>query len=145
MDTNEKLNLPNSHLDHIGVAVRDVQNTVKLYRILGIEPRGSELVEDQGIEVTMIQVSDSTRIELLKPVRDDSPVAKFIEKRGEGLHHIAMAVKDIYSALESCRRNGFQLIDEKPRIGAGGCLIAFLHPKSTGGILMELTQHKSEE
>lgn len=127
-------------LDHVGIAVRQIAETLKAYRLLGIEPGQREVVADQGVELQMLPVG-ITRLELLQPMNDDSPLSKFIQKRGEGLHHIALKVQNIEAVLESCKNNGIRLIDEKPRIGAGGSLIAFIHPASTGGVLIELVEN----
>lgn len=124
-------------LDHIGVAVKQIEDTLKTYKLLGIEPGHREVVADQGVELQMLPVGDA-RLELLQPMNEDSPVSKFIQKKGEGLHHIALKVQNLETVLEDCRNKGIRLIDEKPRLGAGGCMIAFIHPASTGGVLVEL-------
>ena len=125
---------------HVGVAVKDLDATVKIYRdTLGFPFAGFDEVADQGVKVAMFPVGES-RVEFLAPTRPDSPIAKFIEKKGEGVQHIAFAVDDLEAALATLKAKGVALIDEKPRIGAGGHKIAFLHPKSTGGLLVELTE-----
>jgi methylmalonyl-CoA epimerase len=98
-----------------------------------------ETVEDQKVRVAMLPLGES-RIELLEPTSDDSPISKFLEKRGGGIHHIAVEVDDIETALTQLREKGCRLIDEQPRIGAEGCLVAFVHPAATGGVLLELVQ-----
>jgi len=129
-----------SKIDHIGIAVKDLEEALKLYRdILQLEVKGVEEVPDQKVKVAFIPVGES-KVELLEPTSGDSPVAKFIEKRGEGIHHLTLRVDNLEKALEEAREAGIRLIDEKPRLGAGGAKIAFLHPKSTGGVLLELCE-----
>ena len=130
---------PNPKLSHIGIAVSDLDAAAGLYRLLGIEALHREIIPDQGVELMVLPVG-GTRIELLRPLSSDTPVARFIAKRGEGLHHIALEVDDIRAALDQCREAGMELLDAEPRIGAEGALIAFLNPKSTNGVLMELVQ-----
>jgi len=130
-------------VDHIGIAVRDLVGMTALYEQLGLIKTEQETVEEQGVQVGIIPAGE-TRIELLCPFTEESPVAKFIEKKGEGLHHVALAVTDIRETIQRCLDNGVKMIDVEPRLGAGGCLIAFLHPKSTGGTLIELTQRPTE-
>ncbi len=125
---------------HIGIAVKDAEAALKLYReVFGLEPSSIETVESQKVKTVHLPIGDSS-IELLESTSPDGVVAKFIEKRGEGIHHIAIEVDDIEAALIQMKAAGFQLIDEKPRMGAGNMLIAFVHPRSTNGVLMELCQ-----
>jgi len=127
-------------ISHIGVAVENLNEAMKLYREnLGLEIEGTEEVKEQRVKVAFIPVGES-RIELLGSTDPDSPIAKFIEKRGEGIHHIALEVDHIEDALKKLKERGVQLIDEKPRIGAHKMKIAFLHPKSTKGVLLELCE-----
>lgn len=127
-------------LDHIGVAVKDTEAALALYRdVLGLPVEHTELVADQGVKATMLALG-ATHIELLEPTGPETPVGKFIESRGEGIHHISIAVPDVAAALEAAKAAGLRLIDQTPRKGAGGKLIAFLHPKSCGGVLIELSQ-----
>jgi methylmalonyl-CoA/ethylmalonyl-CoA epimerase len=129
-------------VDHIGIAVSNLEETLKLYtEILGLELSGVEVVEDQKVKVAFLPIGD-TEIELLESTQPDGPIAKFIEKKGEGIQHIAFRVEDIHAALEDMRQKGVRLIDEQPRYGAGGAQIAFLHPKSTHGVLVELCERK---
>jgi methylmalonyl-CoA/ethylmalonyl-CoA epimerase len=107
--------------------------------MLGIQSTGSEVVAEQKVKVSFFPVGDS-EIELLESTSPDGPIARYIEKNGEGIQHLALRVDDIEAALEELKANGIRLIDEKPRYGAGGAKIAFVHPKSTGGILLELSQ-----
>ena len=124
-------------LDHIGIAVSSLEEASKTYRdVLGLKDHGVEVVEEQKVKVAFFPVGD-TEIELLESTDPEGPIAKFIEKRGEGVQHLAFRVDNIEAALDEMRTKGIRLIDEKPRYGAGGARIAFLHPKSTGGVLIE--------
>ncbi len=131
--------IPGAGLDHIGIAVRDLEASIELFKQLGLTPSNREVITEQGVELVILPVGE-THLELLCPMGEDTPVGKFISHRGEGLHHIALKVKDIQSTLERYIQKGYRAIDEVPRIGAGGSLIAFLDPRSTGGVLIELTQ-----
>lgn len=127
-------------IHHIGIAVKDLKAAAEKYvAITGEKDYETEYVPEQDVEVAMFHVGES-RIELLQGRSENSPISKFLEKNREGLHHIAYEVEDIESALEELKSQGFMLIDEKPRIGAGGMKIAFVHPKSTNGVLTELSQ-----
>ena len=127
-------------VDHIGIAVKNMEESLKLYQdILGLKLTETEVVEQQKVKVGFIPVGDS-EIELLESTSPDGPVAKFIESRGEGIKHIALRVENIDQALEELKAKGFRLIDETPRYGAGKARIAFLHPKGTGGILLEISE-----
>ncbi len=132
-------------LNHLGIAVEDIEKALGLWREgLGLENVHTEVVEEQMVRVAMLPVGE-TRIELLEPTAVESPVAKFIDKRGPGIHHIALEVTDIEASLAKLKENGAKLIDETPRIGAEECLIAFVHPKSTGGVLIELVQKAARD
>ena len=127
-------------INHIGVAVHSIEESVPFYRdVLGMEFEGTEVVEEQKVKVAFLAVGES-RIELLEPTSPDSPVAKFLEKKGEGTHHLAYEVADIEAVLAELKAKGVRLIDETPRSGAHGTRIAFLHPKATGGVLTEICQ-----
>ena len=129
-------------VDHIGIAVKELAVAKKFYTdILGIPAVGEEVVEDQKVRVCFIPCGDS-EIELLESTSPDGPVAKHIERSGEGIQHIALKVDNIQNALADLKAKGVRLIDESPRYGAGGASIAFVHPKVTGGILLELTERK---
>ncbi|HNR04648.1 MAG TPA: methylmalonyl-CoA epimerase [Bacillota bacterium] len=131
-----------SKIDHIGIAVSNLDEAVKLYRdVLGLELHGTEVVPEQKVKVAFLPVGD-TEVELLESTSAEGPIAKFIEAKGQGIQHIAFRVDDIEAALEEMKAKGMRLIDEKPRYGAGGAKIAFLHPKSTGGVLIELCERK---
>ena len=128
-------------IEHIGIATRRLDEALTFWRdALGLEVTATEEVAEQKVRVAMLPVGEP-RIELLEPTAADSPVAKFIEKRGTGIHHIAVRVGDIRAALERLRASGARLIDETPRVGAGGCLVAFVHPSSANGVLLELVEH----
>lgn len=127
-------------IDHLGIAVNDLQEAIKFYHdVMGMELIGTETVEEQKVNVAMLKIGES-RIELLQPTSPESPIAKTIEKRGEGIAHVAYAVDDIEAALAQLKAGGARLIDETPRIGAGGSRVAFVHPKSTYGVLVELCE-----
>lgn len=129
-------------VDHIGIAVKDMAEAKKFYtEVLGIAAQGEETVAEQKVKVCFIPCGDS-EIELLESTAPDGPVAKFIEKNGEGIQHIALKVDNIENALADLKAKGVRLIDEKPRYGAGGANIAFIHPKATGGVLLELSERK---
>jgi methylmalonyl-CoA/ethylmalonyl-CoA epimerase len=127
-------------IDHIGIAVKSIEQVKTLYNdIFDIKPHFEEVVEDQKVKVIGIRVGESN-LEFLEPTSTDSPIAKFLQKRGEGLHHVSIKVTNINEILLKMKSKGVKLIDEKPRIGAEGKLIAFIHPKSMNGILVELSQ-----
>ncbi|BAF59544.1 MAG: methylmalonyl-CoA epimerase [Pelotomaculum sp.] len=127
-------------IDHIGIAVRDLAEALKLYEgLLGLKSIGTEVVEEQKVKVAFLPTGDS-EVELLESTTPDGPIAKFIEKNGEGIQHIAFRVDNIEQRLAELKEKGVRLIDEKPRRGAGGAKIAFLHPKSTFGVLIELSE-----
>jgi methylmalonyl-CoA epimerase len=134
------MNLKN--IDHIGIAVSNLQESLTFWEAsLGIELHGIEDVAEQKVRTAFLPIGEA-EIELLEPTSPDSSVAKFIEKRGEGLHHIAIRVDDIEAALAELKAKGVQLIDEMPRNGAGGARIAFVHPKATHGVLLELCERR---
>lgn len=127
-------------IDHTGVAVDDLDAAIKLYRdVLGMPLVHREVVEEQGVEAVLLDVGDG-HVELLSPLGDDTPVGKFLAKKGPGLHHVAYAVSDIEATLAELARNGVQLIDETPRIGIRQSRVAFVHPRSTGAVLTEIVQ-----
>jgi len=127
-------------IEHIGIAVKNIQEANKVYEaLLGTAPYKSEKVESEGVETSFFRIGES-KIELLEATKPDSPIAKFIEKRGEGVHHIAFSVQNILSEMERLKKEGFILLNDTPKIGADNKLVAFLHPKSAGGVLVELCQ-----
>ncbi|MCC6396133.1 MAG: methylmalonyl-CoA epimerase [Bacteroidetes bacterium] len=130
-----------THIEHIGIAVKDLKAAIALYeRLLGTPCYAVEEVVDQKVRTAFFKVGE-TKIELLESTAPDGPIGKFIEKKGEGIHHLAFAVDDLPGALRHMQEGGMQLIDAQPRKGAEGLQIAFLHPKSTGGVLTELCSH----
>lgn len=132
-------------IDHIGVATNSIDESATFYLdALGLEVAETETVLDQKVRVAMLPVGES-RIELLEGTSADSPISKFLEKRGPGMHHIALRVDDINLALIQMKQRGARLIDEVPRSGAGGCLVAFVHPSSTGGVLIELVERPTSK
>lgn len=134
-----------THIEHIGIAVKDLEASVKYYEeVLGLECYAVEEVKDQRVKTAFFMVGQ-TKIELLESTDPEGPVGKFIEKKGEGVHHVAFAVNGLENWLETAADKGVRLIDEKPRKGAEGLDIAFLHPKSTGGVLTELCEDKNKQ
>lgn len=131
------------NLSHVGIAVKNISESLNIFtKIFGATDVHKETVIDQKVNVAMLEVGGA-HIELLEGTSADSPISKFIEKKGEGIHHLSFEVEDIERELARLKESGVQLIDEKPRLGAGGHLIAFVHPKSTNGVLIELSQkHK---
>ncbi len=129
-----------SKIDHIGIAVANLDEALKLYtEVLGLTVHGTETVEEQKVKVAFLPIGD-TEVELLESTDPEGPIAKFIEAKGQGIQHIAFRVSNIEEALAAMKAKGMRLIDEKPRYGAGGAKIAFLHPKSTNGVLIELCE-----
>lgn len=127
-------------IHHIGIAVRNLDDALGRYKDqLGFEFEGRETVESENVEVAIFRIGES-RVELLQPTKSDSVISKFLEKRGEGFHHIAMEVDDIGQALKELEEAGAPVIDEEPKIGAGGHKVAFIHPKGAAGVLVELIQ-----
>lgn len=134
-------------IDHIGIAVKSLEASLPLYtEHLKLKLLGIEEVESEGVKVAFLKVGES-KIELLEPLNNESPIAKFIEKKGEGIHHIALGVDDIKNRVKEIKEKGLRMINDEPKTGAGGAQIAFMHPKSTGGVLYELCEkhHKEEQ
>lgn len=127
-------------INHLGIATNGIDEALTFWSdALGLENIHTEIVDDQKVRVAMLPIGES-RIELLEPTSEDSPISNFLKKRGPGIHHIAVEVDDIVNALTRLKTQGMRLIDEVPRIGAEGCLVAFVHPSATGGVLLELVQ-----
>ena len=126
-------------VDHVGIAVKNLDESVKFYESLGFKATGYEVVAEQKVKVAFLPCGDS-ELELLESTEPDGPIARFIEKNGPGIQHIAIRVDDIDKALEELKAKEVRLIDQVPRYGAGNARIAFVHPKATGGVLLELTQ-----
>jgi methylmalonyl-CoA epimerase len=126
-------------VDHLGIAVKSIAEARKFYEQLGMKVISEEVVEDERVRAAMVPVGD-TRFELLEGTAEDSPITRFITKRGEGLHHVAVHVNDISATFEELKRRGVRLISDEIKIGAGGHLYIFVHPSATGGVLLELCQ-----
>lgn len=128
-------------LDHVGVAVKDLDSAISLYRdVFGMKLEGTHILRERGVKVAFFSICGGTRVELLQPIDSESTIAKFLASHGEGIHHMALKVKDIEAMLSTFKQNGLTLIDEKPKAGAEGKKIAFIHPKSTKGVLLELCE-----
>jgi methylmalonyl-CoA/ethylmalonyl-CoA epimerase len=128
-------------MDHVGVAVKDLDEALKVYcNVLGFKLEGIHVMSERKVKVAFLSSGGQTNIELLEPLDSESPIAKFLSNHGEGVHHVAMKVSNIDAALEGFKQEGIILIDEKPKLGAEGRKIAFVHPKSTKGVLLELCQ-----
>lgn len=131
-----------SHIEHLGIAVKSIDEALPFFEgVLGLKCYNIEEVADQRVKTAFLKIGE-VKIELLEPTGDDSPIAKFIEKRGEGIHHMAFSTADAGEAIDELRDKGIKLIDEKPRKGAEGLNIAFVHPKSAHGILLEMCDCK---
>jgi methylmalonyl-CoA/ethylmalonyl-CoA epimerase len=129
-------------IDHIGIAVRDLEKSLKFYsRVLGLDVEKREIVQGQLVHAACLGIGES-EIELLQAIDEDSPIAKFIEKRGEGIHHIAFRVNNLDEAIEQVKKSEYKLVDDKPRPGVGGARMVFIHPKSSNGVLIELYERK---
>lgn len=129
-------------IEHLGIAIKNLENSDHLFaKLIGTEPYKQESVEREGVKTSFFMVGDS-KIELLEATDEESPIAKFIEKKGEGIHHIAFAVDDIFAEITRLKSEGFVFISEVPKDGADNKLVVFLHPKSTNGVLVELCQEK---
>ena len=126
-------------IDHIGIAVNSLAEGTKFYEALGIDVEGEEEVKSQGVRVAFLPVGE-TKLELLEPTGPDSPIARHIEKRGPGMHHLCIQVSDISAKMAELKGQGFRLLSDETQAGAHNCLVCFVHPKSTGGVLLELSQ-----
>ena len=132
-------------IDHIGIATNGIEDAASIYRdAFGVYVTETEEVPGQKVRVAMLPIGES-RLELLEATSADSPISKFLAKRGPGIHHLALRVDDIRAALADLKSKGARLIDEEPRAGAGGCLVAFVHPSSTGGVLIELVENAGDQ
>jgi methylmalonyl-CoA/ethylmalonyl-CoA epimerase len=130
---------PPQWLDHVGIAVESIRDAREVYEAMGLELEGIEEVIEQGVKVGFLPVGD-TRLELLEPTAPESPVARHLERRGPGLHHLCIGVTDIRTAMADLAARGFRLLSDEPQRGAHGCLVCFVHPKTAGGVLIELSQ-----
>jgi len=127
-------------LDHIGVAVRSLEEGQAFYQALGFEQMTTEVVASEKVKVGFFTLKNGSRIELLEPTSGDSPVAKFLDKRGSGIHHICLRVTDIRAVMKDLKAKGIRVLSDEPKKGAHNCLVAFVHPSSAGGVLVELSQ-----
>ena len=132
-----------SEIDHLGIAVKSLAEAKKFYELLGLKPMPEETVEAEKVKLSMVPVGES-RIELLEPTSADSPIGKFLAKRGEGLHHVALHVDDLSGTVERLKASGTRLISDEIKVGAGGHLYVFVHPSSAGGVLLELLEDPPE-
>jgi methylmalonyl-CoA/ethylmalonyl-CoA epimerase len=130
-----------TRVDHIGIAVKSIAESLKVYEAMGLKSVGVEEVAEQKVRVAFLPIGEA-EIELLESTSPDGPVAKYIDKNGEGIQHVALRVDNLEAALAEMKAKGVRLIDEKPRYGAGGARIAFVHPRSTGGVLLELSERE---
>ena len=131
----------NSYLDHIAVAVKDLDKGIKVYEDLGFQfSTQREVVESQKVMTAFAHVDKKAHLELLMPINEDGPIQKFIEKNGEGIHHLCFSVEDVARKAEELSSKGYKLIYDSPQPGANNCLVNFIHPKSTGGVLIEISQ-----
>jgi len=130
-----------TRVDHIGIAVKSIAESLKVYEAMGLKSVGVVEVAEQKVRVAFLPIGEA-EIELLESTAPDGPVAKYIDKNGEGIQHVALRVDNLEAALAELKALGVRLIDEKPRYGAGGAKIAFVHPRSTGGVLLELSERK---
>jgi methylmalonyl-CoA epimerase len=132
-----------SEIDHLGIAVKSLAQAKKFYEQLGLKPMPDETVEAEQVRLSMVPVGES-RIELLEPLSADSPIGKFLAKRGEGLHHVALHVDDLSGTVERLKASGTRLVSDEIKVGAGGHLYVFVHPSSSGGVLLELVEDPPE-
>ncbi len=137
---NIKEALKDCFLDHVAIAVNDLDEGEKIYQDLGLVFNKREVVEDQQVETSFAHIDENAHIELLKPIGNDGPISKYIEKKGPGIHHMCFRVKDVTVKSQELRDLGYKLLYEEPRTGANNCLVNFLHPKSTGGVLIEISE-----
>ena len=132
------------YLDHIAIATKDLERSVSVFTKLGLNFSSErEIVEEQKVKTAFAKIDGRANIELLEPLNGDGPIQKYIEKKGEGIHHLCFSVKDVKASTEKLRADGFVFIYDEPQIGAHQCLVNFIHPKSTGGILIEVSQKQS--
>ncbi len=127
-------------IDHIGIAVADLKESVRLYQALGLQVAGTQEVPEEGVRVAFLPAGES-RIELLEPLGEESPVARFLKRRGPGIHHLCIRVADIDAAMDRLQKAGFELLSDQPRAGAEGARVCFVHPRSAGGVLLELAEY----
>ncbi len=144
MNAEVKKYLEDCHLDHIAIAVENLEASVKVYEALGLKFSAErEVVKDQAVTTAFASVDDKAHIELLEPYGEDGPIHQSLKKRGPGLHHLCFRVKDVEHKAAELRKAGFKLLYDKSKMGAGECLVNFIHPKSTGGVLIEISEKVS--
>jgi methylmalonyl-CoA/ethylmalonyl-CoA epimerase len=129
-------------LDHVGIAVTSIEEAARMYETLGLVVEGTEIIPEQGVRVAFLPAGD-TRLELLEPTGPESPIARFLDRKGPGIHHVSVQVRNIESAMARLVERGYTLLSDTPQPGAHGSLVCFLHPRSAGGVLLELTQPAS--
>jgi methylmalonyl-CoA/ethylmalonyl-CoA epimerase len=132
--------LSNMNFDHVGIATESIEKGLKVYQAMGFEHVHIEVVNSEGVKVAMIQLLNGSKVELLEPLSEESPIAKFIAKKGEGIHHFCLETDNLQNVIENLKKEGLQLINEVPRSGAHGMQVVFIHPKSAGGVLLEIAQ-----
>lgn len=138
------MDLSNFHLDHVAIAVENLNESIRVYEDLGLEFSAKrEVVSEQKVTTAFAQIDQLSHIELLEPLNNEGPIAKFIEKKGPGIHHLCFRVKDISQKQDELTSKGYKFIYPTPQKGAGGCLVNFIHPKSSGGVLIEISQKVS--
>ncbi len=128
------------NFDHVGIAVKSIEESIGFYQAMGIEDIVYETVESEGVRVAMLNLQNSSKLELLEPTNEASPIQKFLDKRGPGIHHICLRVDDIVQVMDNLKRANVRLINDEPKKGAHNMMVAFVHPKSTGGVLLEVSQ-----
>lgn len=138
------VDLNHLEIDHIGIAVESLSMSSVFYKTLGFAEMSVEEVESEKVRVGIFKLDNQAKIELLEAMTEESPIAKFLQKKGPGIHHICLRVEDIRQKIKKLQEKGVQMIHSEPKLGADNCLIAFVHPKSTGGVLIELSQALTE-
>ncbi len=133
-------NIGEFSFDHVGIAVNSIEESLVFYKAMGLQNIHFEDVESEGVKVAMLELQNNSRLELLEPLAGDGPIQKFLDKRGPGIHHICLRVDDIAQVLDNLKQANVRLINDEPKKGAHNMLVAFVHPKSTGGVLLEISQ-----
>lgn len=142
MDNKIKKLLADCHLDHIAIAVENIEISKRVYELIGFTFVHEEIVEEQSVKTAFAYIDENSKVELLEPLNGQGPIAKYIDKKGQGLHHICFRVKNITEKQKFLEEQGMIFLYPEARVGAGNCLVNFIHPKSTGGVLIELSQKK---
>jgi len=133
-------NLGDFSFDHVGIAVSSIEESLVFYKAMGLRNIHFEEVKSEGVKVAMLELDNNSRLELLEPLAGDGPIQKFLDKRGSGIHHICLRVDDIVQVIDNLKQANVRLINEEPKKGAHNMMVAFVHPKSTGGVLLEISQ-----